>query len=303
MSERLEQLLVEARHHEVHSQKRQFVLTQLVEEILRSRTICRPFLGQPLSPVQREIYEQVKAHLLSDLSQQIDSYNPTQIPVITWVSELRQQAERKILDDQNLKQLALEIQQHLSQTDLRRHLLGELVEAILLSGRLCRPHREKFLPQIYELIYEEAVVKTLAYICKNIDQYDAKRGQNQKFMNWVNFRLDRLVIESRREFSEPMVQNLPSLAQLENLPQPRSDLLLEQTQEYIENDPDNILRQHHIRDRPDANFRAIALSRFSGKSWEEISKDFGSKIPTLSCFFQKSCSKFRSNFQDYLDLE
>ena len=296
MSERLEQLVNQARQHEA-------ALIQLVEEILRSRTICRPLLGQPVSPVQREIYDQVKAHLLSDLNQKLDSYNPTQIPVRTWVSELRHQAFKTILDDSKLKQLALEIQQLPRQTDLRRHLLGELVEAILLSGRLCRPHREKFLPKIYELLYEEAVVKTLAYVCQNIDQYDANRGQNQKFMNWVNFRLDRLVIESRREFSEPMVQNLPTLAQLENLPQPRADFLIEQTKEYIENDPDNIFQQAYIRDRPDANFRAIALARFSGKSWEEISKDFGIKIPTLSCFFQKSCSKFRSNFQDYLDLE
>ncbi|HBB33491.1 MAG TPA: hypothetical protein DDZ80_11270 [Cyanobacteria bacterium UBA8803] len=301
MSERLEQLLVEARQHEAHTQKGQFVLIQLVEEILRSRTICRPLLGQPLSPVQTEIYGQVKAHLLSELSQKIDSYNLTQIPVRTWVSELRQQAFKKILDDQILKQLAREIQ-HLSPTQFRRHLLGELVEAILLSGRLSRPHREKFSSQFYKLIYEEAVVKTLAYVCKNINQYDPNRGQNQKFMNWVNFRLDRLVIESRREFSEPMAQNLHSLAQLENLPQPSSDFLLEQTKEYMENDPAHIFQQHHIRDRPDANFRAIALARFSGKSWEEISQDLGIKIPTLSCFFQKACSKFRGNFQENLDL-
>lgn len=303
MSERLEQLLVEARQHEAHTQQSQFMLTQLVEEILRSRTICRPLLGQPLSPVQREIYDQVKVQLLSDINQQLHSYNPTQISVRNWVNELRLHAFKTILDDSKLKQLAVEIQQHPGQTNLRRHLLGELAEAILLSGRLCRPHREKFLPQIYELLYEEAVVKTLAYVCQNIDQYDAKRGQNQKFMNWVNFRLDRLVIESRREFSEPMVQNLPTLAHLENLPQPRSDFLIEQTKEYIENDPDRIFQQAYIRDRPDANFRAIALARFSGKSWEQISLMFGIKVPTLSCFFQKCCSKFRSNFQDYLDLE
>jgi hypothetical protein len=99
MSERLEQLLVEARQHEAHTQQSQFVLTQMVEEILRSRTICRPLLGQPLSPVQREIYDQVTAQLLSALSQQLDSYKMTQIPLRTWVKELRHQAFRKILDD------------------------------------------------------------------------------------------------------------------------------------------------------------------------------------------------------------
>ncbi|MFB2970199.1 hypothetical protein ACE1CD_14590 [Aerosakkonema sp. BLCC-F183] len=299
MSDRLEQLFFKARQQELETQERQLTLIELVEEILRSRTICRPLVGNSLSQAQQQIYAQVKTQLLSKLSEQIDSYNPTQISVKSWMTEIRLLAIRTVLNDEHLKQLALEIQQQPPQTKLRRHLLGELVEAIQLSGRLGHPHREKFVPEFYDLIYEEAVVRTLTYVCKNIDLYDAERGQKQKFMNWVNFRLDRLIIECRREFSEPMMEDLASLDQLENLPQPESDSLLEQTREYIVSDPDNIFEKEHIRNRPDANFRAIALARFNGQSWEEISADLDIKVPTLSGFFQKSCSKFRAKFREY----
>ncbi len=299
MSERLEQLFFKARQQATESQQRQLTLIELVEEILRSRTICRPPVGHSLSQTQQQIYTQVKTQLLSNLSEQIDGYNLTQISIRDWTVELRQLAFKTVLNDEQLKQLALEIQQQPPEAKLRRHLLGEMVEAIQLSGRLAHPHREKFSPEFYELIYEEAVIRTLTYVCKNIHLYDAERGQKQKFMNWVNFRLDRFVIECRREFSDPMMEDLASLEQLENFAQPQSDSLLEQTREYIVSDPDKIFQQEHIRNRPDANFRAIALARFNGQSWEEISANLGIKVPTLSGFFQKSCSKFRSKFREY----
>jgi DNA-directed RNA polymerase specialized sigma24 family protein len=76
--------------------------------------------------------------------------------------------------------------------------------------------------------------------------------------------------------------------------------LFERVRECLEEDVGNIFKQAHIRNRPDANFSAIALARFSGKSWEDISAEFGIPLPTLSRFFQRSCEKFRSQFRQYL---
>jgi hypothetical protein len=297
MDEQLEQLVTEAKRHAPQTEGCQFALTQLVKEILRSRKIGRPPIGQPLSGVYQEIYEQAQQQLLHKVGEELSNYNPTRTPVRTWVNTLRNHAFRIVLDDGQLKKLALEAQRHPPHTELRQHALGELVEAIRLSGKLSRPHRTRFSPQFYDLLYEEAVNKTLMYVCRKIDKYDPERGQDKKFMTWVNFRLDRVIIETSREFKDPKLVDLPSLSDLEErLPSDESPSLFDKLRESIEEDAKNLFRKTHIRNRSDANFQAIAIARFSGQSWEEISTQFRIPIPTLSSFFQRSCEKFRSHF-------
>lgn len=177
MDQRLEQLVTEVQQHAPQTEGRQLALTQLVDEILRSRKICRQLGNQPLFGVYQKIYEQVRQQLLYDIDEQIDKYNPKQTNARVWTNDLRNQALKKILDDAQLKNLALEAQHHPPHTELRQYALGELVEAIRLSGRLCHPHRESFSPQFYELLYDEAVNKTLTYVCQKIDNYDPERGE------------------------------------------------------------------------------------------------------------------------------
>lgn len=297
MDERLEQLITEVQQHIPQTEGWQLALTQLVVEILRSRKIGRPPIGQPLSGVYLEIYEQAQQQLLHKVGEELSNYNPTRTPIRAWVNTLRNHAFKIVLDDVQLKKLALEAQQHAPHTELRQHALAELVEAIRLSGKLSRPHRTRFSPQFYDLLYEEAVNKTLIYICRKIDKYDPERGQEKKFMTWVNFRLDRVILETSREFKDPKIVDLPSLSDLEErLPSDKSPSLFDKVRESIEEDVKNIFKQTHIRNRSDANFQVIALARFSGKSWEEISDELKISIPTLSSFFQRCCEKFRSQF-------
>jgi len=300
MNERLEQLLTEVQRHVHQTERQQSALTQLVEVILRARKVGRSPVGQPLTGIYKEIYEQARQQLLCDIGDELNHYNPARISAREWSSNLRHQAFRKILDDAQLKKLAIEAQCHPSQSELRQHALGELVEAIRLSGRLSRPHRASFSPQFYGLLYEEAVNKTLTYICRKIDNYDPDRG-DKKFMNWVNFRLDRVIIESHREFREPDTTDLPSLADLENMVQPEEPpSLLESVREYIAEDVGDIFKQVFIRNRPNASFQAIALARLSGKTWEELSTEFRIPLPTLSSFFQRCCDKFRPQLRQQL---
>lgn len=297
MSEQLEQKFIQAKQLNAQTEEGQNAFTQLVEEILRWRTICRPLIGESLSQVQSKIYDQLKQQLLFNLSGQIRHFYTNKISLKLWVTGLLNQAIKECLRDDLLKEFALEIQQLSPNSALHRHLLGELIEAIKLSGKLCQPHREKFIPSFYELLYEEAMIRTFAYICKNIHQYDPERGEKQKFMNWVNFRLDRLVIECRREFNDLKVEALPTLTDLENISMPAGDSLLEETIQYIESDPNDHFKKEHIRNRPDANFQAVALARLSGTSWEEISAQYDIRMSTLSSFFQRCCTKFRPQFQ------
>ncbi len=100
---------------------------------------------------------------------------------------------------------------------------------------------------------------------------------------------------------ERVSKELPSLNDLERIQQPRrSPYLSEMIRECIEEDPDNIFRQAQIINRPEANFREIALARFSGKSWEDISSELGILVPTLSSFFQRCCRNFSPKLKQYL---
>jgi DNA-directed RNA polymerase specialized sigma24 family protein len=298
MDEVLEELAIEAKQHSAQTAERQFALSRLVDEMLRSRPICRPFGNQSLYSVQEEIYEQVREQLLRDLDREIDRYKPESLSIRLWASSLRESAFGQVLDDARLKKLAITVQQLPPNTEARQHLLRELIEAICLSGKLCRPHRKKFSPTFYELLYEEAVNETLLYVCQNIDKYDPQRGRDKKFITWVNFHLDKLVIECRRKFSNLNAPYCLSLAEIEEIKLPEeSSYLSDMVREYIEEDAENLFSQAQIKNRPDANFRAIALARFSGKSWEEISEELGIVVPTLSSFYQRCCRKFAPKFK------
>ena len=300
MDEQLEKLVKEVQQHTPQTEEWQLAITELVDEILRSRKICRPLSSQPLFGVYQKLYEQVRQQLLCNVGEKVNQYNPKHTTVRAWINALQTQAFRTILDDAQLKKLAIEAQQQPQYSELRQYALGELIEAIRLSGKLCRPHRASFSIQFYDLLYDEAVNKTLTYVCRKIDKYDPERG-DKKFMNWVNFRLDRMFIETCREFREPNFKELPSITELEEIVQPEEPpSLVERVRECLEEDVGDVFKHTHIRNRPDANFSAIALARFSGKSWEEISVDFGISLPTLSSFFQRCCEKFRLKLQQYL---
>ena len=93
--------------------------------------------------------------------------------------------------DSLLDGLAFIAQQHPPLTSKRQLVLGQLVQAILRSGRLCHPYRGQFLHR-YEEIYEEARQDLLFYVCHNIDKYNPERGG---VMAWCNVLLERRFLE------------------------------------------------------------------------------------------------------------
>jgi DNA-directed RNA polymerase specialized sigma24 family protein len=296
----IQQLVVSRQQPNVRTSQQQAIVAQIVEEKLRSRPICRPRRGKVLFGVYQEIYEQLKQQLTIDFWEKLETNNLPTREEKQWAISIRNLAIKKVLDDFRLKSLGLAAQKYPVNSELRRYALGELIEAIRWSNRLCHPHKEKFSPQFYELIYEEAVLETLIYVCTHIDKYDPERG-DKKFMNWVNFRLDKLVLECRRKFNNIQTQQLPSLKDLDNLVRPQEQpLLSEIVRQYIEEDPKDLCKKIHIKNHAYANFQAIALARFSGKSWEEISQELEIAIPTLSSFFQRCCNKLANQFRQEL---
>lgn len=293
------QLIKEAQHQPSSEKKRQKNLTEIVNEVLRSRRICRTPKGESLYGVYQEIYQQAQQQLLQDVGQAIENSNVEFTSVREWAVILRDNAFRKVLTDARLQELAITAQQSEPETKERHYALSELIEAIRLSGRLSRPHSNKIPARFYSLIYEDAVNQTFLYIFQKIGTYDPKKGKTGSFITWVNFRLDKLVIETWQELLSferllapedllklPLAQNSPSLS--------------EKTWECIEEDIDNVFQHEHIKKHPEANFQAIMLARRSGKSWRDISNEFGGiKVATLSNFFYRSCRKFALKFKEY----
>ena len=302
----LEQLVIEAKRYS--PQTVEFVMAQvaIADTLLRARRICRPLGGIPLLNVQQEILWEWRQQLQQAIGENLDGYRPERVSVGEWANTLKKSALVQTLKDANLKKIALAAQSAAPNTVLRQHLLRELIEAIRLSGRLCRPHRQKFSLHFYELLYEEAVNETLLYVCQHIDKYDPERGQDKKFITWVNFRLDKLVLECRRRFDHFQTREIsfPRISdwEMEQIKQPEEPpSLLESLRECLKNDPEQDFQRAQIRNQPQANFRAIALARLDGESWEEISKNLHLAIPTLSSFYQRCCRKFISQFQQYLE--
>lgn len=294
--EQLTYLIREVKQHLTDSLEWQEGIVQIVDIMLRSRKICRPPQGQSLFGIYQEMYQSVRQQLLDKVGEDIGEYNLKTPPVREWVNTLRDNAFKEILNDARLKQLAITAQETQPQTQERGYALKQLVEAIRLSGRLIRPHRNICSPGSYNLIYEEAVNRTLLYVCQKIEKYDPTRGEG-RFMNWVNFRLERLFIEVRREFP-----NGDDFSPDFDIPQPGNYRSLgEEIRNCIAEDAKNIFKKAHIRNRPDANFQAIALATTSGKNWEEISVKFGGiKVSTLSTFFQRCCENFEAEIKEYL---
>ncbi len=206
-------------------------------------------------------------------------------------------ANRKELDEQ-LKELALKAQRHHT-TQARRIALTQLVNAIWQSGRLYRPYSARF-QTLYEDIYDEAVQNLFFYICNNnnINKYDPERGE---VMTWVNMLL------TKRFFPEaiPKIvgqENEINLEQshLENLISSEPISLSEQIRQCIEDDPEGIFIKEHIKGHRKANFQAIAIRRYSGGPWKDISVEWGIGITSLHNFYQRCVKKFAPKFREYL---
>lgn len=300
MDERLTQLVLAVQQYPPKSDQRQPAIQQFVEEILRSRTLCRPLKGHALDGIYLQMYQEVQKWLLEEIEEKIEQYHPHRESVREWVKQIREKAFREVLNDEHLKNIALDAQRHSPQSEKRQYALRELVEAIRLSGKLCRPHRNKFATGLYNLVYEEAVNKTLIYVCQKIDTYDPQRGA-RKFMNWVNFRIDKIILDAQYEYRDTKTAQISSLAELENIAQPAPQTCLsEKLKQFLEEDPHNLFKNKAIRNCPEANFRAIALATLAGKSWEEISEEFGIKVSTLSSFFRRACQSFAPIFQQLI---
>ena len=275
-------------------QQQEYLRNKIVKLVLRSRTFCRKHQGQPLFGIYLEIYNQVKLQLVNDIIPENSPYQMSELGTVSWQNKVKIKALRNVLDDEKLKRLALTVQGYAPNSELHSYALKELIKAIKISGKLCHPYKHRFSPEIYQVIYEEALMETFMYICTKIDNYDPERGK-KKFMNWVNFKLEKAVLIAANQLKIHQELQFFELSDLDQITTPvDAPSLAESLVDYIKRDPEKLFTQSFIKENPDANFRTIALARISGQPWQEIAQQFNLSVSTLSSFYRRNCQRFKS---------
>ncbi|BAZ18042.1 hypothetical protein NIES4071_99240 [Calothrix sp. NIES-4071] len=193
---------------------------------------------------------------------------------------------------EQLRQLAIEAQNNPSNSVARRKALNNLVKLIQGSGQLSRQKRWSQLPN-FEEIYQESVNDAFVKFCKSIDNYDPK----YPVMAWVNhiFRWCFLDVVSR--YRTHTLVSLDDEAAEERLfkeivegeAQSKEDVKL--FRDFIESDPEGLLRKLHIRRDRNTSLQRILIFLCEGREWKDISITSGHPIPTLSSFYQRSIKK------------
>lgn len=202
---------------------------------------------------------------------------------------------------QQLKELALFAQGQPPGSKKRKIALGKLIRAIQASGQLYCKYKCGFP----EELYNEALQETFFDLCRKIDRYDPAKAQ---VITWVNRMLGWRFLQSietynkhRQELSLDVPVDVSGMSFLDTVEQPEAPPgLLEQIRECLQEDPEGLFAARHVRDCPEANFRAIALRRLAGESWKDLSVAWNTPVPTLSVFYQRNCRYFIAKFKEYL---
>jgi hypothetical protein len=211
--------------------------------------------------------------------------------------------------DERLQQLAIEAKQQPPLSPQRQLLLNRLVNKILQSNRLSHPQRGSWSPSLYEDLYNEALQKTLLEICQRIDNYNPDHA----VMAWVNYLLKKRFSDVVTRYFNQGITHVPQSnpnAQVISLSELEYSLISEEPTmtesqllgRFLEDDPENLLKNEHIRGHPQASFQYIAIARFvEEKTWEEISAELNDiSIQTLYSFFNRQLRKLMPYFQKYL---
>jgi hypothetical protein len=211
--------------------------------------------------------------------------------------------------DRRLKQLAIEAQQHLPKSFERRLALNQLCVELFKPGCLTTPA----VPSEFDRheISQEVLSLMMLEVCQKIDGYNPEKEVRQ----WCNFILKKrhldVMNKSRKQGLTSMPQpdgdpviflRVSNMDDLENML--RSDTTQSVSMELrqlIEEDPSFMFSREHIRDRPDANLKFLAIAHiWDDRIWSDIAAELKLPVPTLHGFFNKKMPQFYPYFKEYL---
>jgi hypothetical protein len=203
---------------------------------------------------------------------------------------------------QQLRQLVTETCSHARGSLERQRGLNQIIWKIQQSGKLWRGNSSPSDG------YEDALQQSWLYFCRNLceattgNAYDSERAN---VITWLNAYLKCRLQDARQEQAEQKYRAVDRqvsdgeelLDPVDNLPaQPDPPPILQEIREWVAKEGSQ-LRRIHVRDRPDINCQVLILRRLPPEStWEELSREFGVAIATLSNFYQRECFPKLRNF-------
>lgn len=185
---------------------------------------------------------------------------------------------------------------------------GNLVRQQALTQIIRRIERQ--LWREYIAGYEDALQQTWLYFCRNIceattgDRYDPNRAN---LVTWLNNYLKRRVQDLKIDKYEKIRIFTDSLKLgkdgelidiIDTIPAaPDIPPLLKDIQTWAKTDADGTLQSTYIKGHPQANCQLLILRRLPPEtSWDNLSKELGISISTLSAFYQRKCQPMLHNF-------
>jgi DNA-directed RNA polymerase specialized sigma24 family protein len=156
-----------------------------------------------------------------------------------------------------------------------------------------------------EDICAEAVNQTLLNVAKNIKKYDPRHT----VMQWIcgdlkNRTIDLLRQYQRRQHLVPFdMEDTQIQAKMAGIPEDKDADRTTSLRKFIEEDPEGLLTDKHIRNYPAANLRVILLLRLEGYQWQEIADKFEiTSHSTVSTFSDRQTQKLLDYFRKHLCL-
>lgn len=233
--------------------------------------------------------------------------------------------------DLNLQQLAKTVDQFRNLDNpqnrrKRREALTQLYHLITKDERLHSCYyslRQNYIgylgQQLFEECYQDALGKTWLEFLEKYDHEQAKvlswfqqilkyrfldikneylqiRKSHQKI--FVNRSLDKPIFPKESNYSEyPITYGdlLPSSQKSFYSNNYAEDLI-----EIIKTDQWQIFTNKYLRGLPSANYQAIAIKRYEGKSWQEIAQELNTNIGSITPFFTRCNQYFRPIIHELL---
>jgi hypothetical protein len=216
--------------------------------------------------------------------------------------------------DRRLKQLAIDAQQHRPRSVERRLALNQLCAELLKPGCLT----SYTVPSEFDRreIYQEALSLMLLEICQKIDNYNSQKEVRQ----WCNFILEKRQRDVIAKYKKKGMTAIPRSSVSRhpdrdsvafsgfNNPEDLEKFLSSdemqsasmELRQLIEEDPDCMFSREHIRDRPDANFKILAIAHiWEDRSFSDIARELEVSVPTIHGFFKKKMRQFYPYFREY----
>lgn len=219
----------------------------------------------------------------------------------SWHYKSTIQVSHQTLNDQTLKEIALLAQRQAINSEERAYFLIELVKGIRIYAKYSHFHKERFSDSFYRLIYEEAIARTTSFICLNIDSYNPSKEED-KFMNWFNFLLDKEVLRCHHEFDSYHNYQFICIDNLSTYSSEQSKIRqVNLIYQCIQRDITDKYKQAYIIDNPQGTFQKIALAHLDGISWSDIGEEINSSAYNTYAFYRRHCIKFKQLLRKELE--